>query len=106
MNVEVWFGPAGNVEKFMMDLILLHLHYEHLIIILLYRWYVVCKNETCGTQGPNWSFTTMQEPILNWIFVMNSTDLSNWTIVGPLGTSNWSAASTNSAGGTPPELHI
>jgi hypothetical protein len=34
------------------------------------------------------------------------TNLSNWTAVGPLGQTNWSANSTSYAGGTPPELYM
>jgi hypothetical protein len=32
--------------------------------------------------------------------------MNNWTIVGPLGLTNWSAATSSSAGGTPPELEL
>ncbi len=33
-------------------------------------------------------------------------NLNNWTILGPLGTTNWSAAGGSNAGGTPPELKM
>jgi hypothetical protein len=29
-----------------------------------YGWRVVCKNDTCSTSGPQWTFTTMQNPLL------------------------------------------
>jgi hypothetical protein len=29
-----------------------------------YTWRVICKNDTCGTQGPTWTFTTEQNPNL------------------------------------------
>ena len=34
------------------------------------------------------------------------TNLSNWTVVGPQGMSNWSTVNTTNAGGTAPELRL
>ncbi len=33
-------------------------------------------------------------------------DLNNWTIIGPLGLTNWSIVNTSNAGGTSPELRM
>jgi hypothetical protein len=70
-----------------------------------YHWRVDGKNDTCTTYGPSWAFTTMQNPnLVEWCDYF--TDLSNWTAVGPLGQANWSASSTSTAGGTPPEMYM
>jgi hypothetical protein len=70
-----------------------------------YHWRVDGKNDTCTTYGPNWSFTTMQNPnLIEWCDYF--ADLSNWTAVGPFGQSNWSASNSATAGGTPPELYM
>ena len=95
LNVELWFGPAGNVVKVYDGFgYYIIMHYQSLNYYTEYNWYVVCKNDTCGTQGPTWSFTTMQDPNL-FGFCDEFDNLNNWTIIGPLGTTNWSAAIYN-----------
>jgi V8-like Glu-specific endopeptidase len=70
-----------------------------------YYWRVIELGDSCDTNGPVWNFTTVQDPnLFQWCDAF--TDMNNWTIVGPLGTTNWSAASSSSAGGTPPELEL
>jgi len=70
-----------------------------------YTWKVICNNDTCGTPGPTWTFQTMQDPnLIQWCD--DFANLNNWTIIGPLGMGNWSAAASSSAGGTPPELRM
>ena len=70
-----------------------------------YYWRVIEIGDTCDSNGPVWSFTTVQDPnLVQWCDPFNS--LSNWTVVGPLGTTNWSAAASSSAGGNPPELRM
>lgn len=70
-----------------------------------YYWRVIEVGDTCSTNGPVWSFKTVQDPnLVQWCDAF--TNLSNWTIVGPLGTANWTANSSSSAGGTPPELRL
>ena len=72
-----------------------------------YGWYVVDKNDTCGTTGPQWTFTTVEDPNLVLVFVEPFNDLTCWTPIGPLGLTNWSIQSTNNAGGSPPsELQL
>ncbi len=105
MNVEVWFGPYYNVVKVYDGPAISSYALPTLNYYTQYQWYVVCKDVNCGTQGPTWLFTTMQDPNL-YGFCDDFNNLSNWTIVGPLGTSNWSANNSASAGGTAPELRM
>ncbi|HSW54076.1 MAG TPA: T9SS type A sorting domain-containing protein [Ignavibacteriaceae bacterium] len=105
LDVELWFGPTGNVVKVYDGPAITSFALPTLSYNTLYTWYVICKNEICGTQGSIWSFRTQQDP--NLIdYCDEFENLSNWTIVGPLGTTNWSASSTSNAGGTPPELEF
>ncbi len=70
-----------------------------------YYWRVIEIGDSCNTNGPVWNFTTVQDPnLVQWCDAF--TDLTNWTVVGPLGTTNWSAAASSSAGGSPPELRM
>jgi hypothetical protein len=105
VSVEVWFGPVGNVVKVYDGAIKTSHALGTLLYGTTYQWYIVCKDATCGTQGPTWSFTTLVDPNLGE-FCDNFANLSNWTVVGPLGLTNWSAANSSTAGGTPPELQM
>jgi hypothetical protein len=70
-----------------------------------YSWKVNGSDGNCTTNGATWTFTTMADPFLSeWCDEFAT--LGNWTVVGPLGMSNWSAASSANAGGTPPELRM
>lgn len=70
-----------------------------------YYWQVIEIGDSCNTNGPIWNFTTVQDPnLVQWCDGFS--DLSNWTILGPLGTTNWSANNSSSAGGSPPELRM
>jgi len=105
VNVEVWFGPAGNVTMVYDGPAITQFALPTLTYNTTYLWYIVCKDATCGTQGPTWSFTTMQDPNLQeWCDEF--TNLNNWTPVGPLGLTNWSTPNQNTAGGTAPELQM
>ena len=104
VNVELWFGPALNIVKVYDGPAISSYALPTLNYNTLYRWYVVCKDSNCGTQGPTWSFTTVPSPLLDWCDQFNN--LNNWTIVGPLGLTNWTAAASSSAGGTAPELRM
>jgi len=104
-NVELWFGPYYNVTKVYDGPIISSYALSTLTYDNIYNWYVVCKNDTCGTQGPTWTFTTIMNPnSFQWCEVFNH--LNNWTMLGPLGQANWSASPSNSAGGTLPELRM
>jgi Secretion system C-terminal sorting domain len=103
VNVELWFGPSGNVVKVYDGPAITSFALPQLNYATTYLWYVVDKDATCGTQGPTWSFTTISDPnLLEWC--EDFADFSNWTVLGPLGLGNWSVTGTGNAGGTPPEL--
>ena len=103
-NVEVWFGPSGSVAKVYDGAAVTSYALGTLNYVTNYQWWIVCKNATCGIQGPTWSFTTMQNPAV--IFGENFNTLSCWTAIGPLGTTNWLSSTSNFAGGTAPELEF
>jgi hypothetical protein len=105
IDVELWFGPAGNIVKVYDGPAITSFALPTLSYSNLYRWYVICKNDTCGTQGSTWSFTTVPDPYL-WEWCDNFANLTNWNIIGPLGLTNWSASNTATAGGTAPELRM
>jgi len=65
-QIELWFGEMGNLIQVydgnpITSFALPNLNYQ-----TTYGWYVIDKNDTCGTQGPTWTFTTIQIP--NFIF--------------------------------------
>jgi hypothetical protein len=61
---EVWFGPAGNVVKVYDGTAITSFALPALNYGTTYYWHIVCKDGTCGTQGPGWSFSTVQDPNL------------------------------------------
>ena len=72
-----------------------------------YYWKVDEVGDTCSQSGPTWSFTTEQDPNLVTAFNEPFDNLSCWTALGPLGTTNWSLNTSNNAGGSPPsELRL
>ena len=104
-QIEVWFGPAGNLTQVYNGVPITSLSlasFEPFTYNTTYGWQVIGKNDTCSVAGPIWTFTTMQDPnLFQWCDEF--ANLNNWTIVGPLGTTNWSANSSGNAGGIPPE---
>ncbi|OQA67859.1 MAG: hypothetical protein B6D44_16675 [Ignavibacteriales bacterium UTCHB2] len=70
-----------------------------------YYWRVIEIGDSCNTNGALWSFTTVQDPNLVE-YCESFNNLSNWTIVGPMGMTNWTANNSANAGGTPPELRL
>jgi len=70
-----------------------------------YQWKVVNKIDTCNISSSTWAFKTVQDPNLHE-YCEPFDNLSNWTVVGPLGMTNWNANPTNSAAGTAPELRL
>ncbi len=107
-SIEIWFGEGSNINMVYNGVPITSLSlasFEPLIYNTTYSWQIKGKNDTCTVPGPIWSFTTMQDPnLFEWCDEFTS--ISNWTIVGPLGLTNWSAASSSSAGGSPPELRM
>ena len=61
-NVEVWFGPVGNVTQVYSGAPVNSWQTGTLDYSTTYRWHIVCSNDTCGTTGPGWTFTTEQNP--------------------------------------------
>jgi hypothetical protein len=104
-NVELWFGSWGYFSKIYDGPAITSYSLPWLSYSTRYHWVVICKDANCRTQGQIWTFTTEAEPFPGyWCEDFNS--FSNWTIVGPLGMTNWSAANSSSAGGTAPELRM
>jgi len=64
VNVELWFGPSGNVTKVYDGAPITSFGLPTLNYSTTYYWYVICKDATCSTQGPSWSFTTIPDPNL------------------------------------------
>jgi hypothetical protein len=62
VNTEVWFGPAGSVVKVQDGPAITSWPLGTLNYNTTYYWYIVCKDATCSTQGPSWSFTTIPDP--------------------------------------------
>ena len=106
--IEVWFGVGANINKVYDGPPITSLSlasFEPLSYNTTYGWQVRGKNDSCTVSGPLWSFSTMQDPnLFQWCEPFDN--LSNWTILGPLGTTNWSANSSSNAGGNPPELRM
>jgi hypothetical protein len=107
-QIEVWFGQLGSLVQVYNGAPITSLSLaplEPLLYNTTYGWQVRGKNDTCTVSGPVWTFTTMQDPnLFQWCEPFDN--LSGWTIVGPLGLTNWSAAGGSIAGGTPPELQM
>jgi|WetSurSiteA1Bulk_404760.scaffolds.fasta_scaffold03524_3 hypothetical protein len=87
-SVELWFGGVGYLTKVYDGPVITSwpltgwLNYE-----TTYQWKVVCKNDTCSTYGPTWSFTTVEDPNLLFDSTHVHPQLANyWT-----GTCNASA---------------
>ncbi len=63
-DVEVWFGPEGNMLKVYDDTLINSWETGPLQYWTNYRWRIRDKNDTCGTSGPIWSFRTEHDPNL------------------------------------------
>jgi hypothetical protein len=107
-QIEVWFGETGNLVQVYNGTPITSLSlatFEPFEYNTTYGWQVVGKNDTCFVPGSIWKFTTIQDPnLFQWVEPF--TNFNNWTALGPLGLTNWSANSSASAGGTPPELRM
>jgi len=107
-QIEIWFGEYGNLNMIYDGAPVTTYSlasFEPLTYNTTYGWQIRGKNDSCSVPGPLWTFSTMQDPNL-FQYCEEFNDLSNWTIVGPLGTTNWSANSSSNAGGSPPELRM
>ncbi len=103
-QIELWFGEMGNMTQVYSGEPITSFELPNLNYSTTYLWYVIAENDTCNTQGPVWTFTTIQDSGL--IIFEEFNDLSCWTPMGPYGLTNWSANPTNNAGGNAPELRL
>jgi hypothetical protein len=101
-NVEVWFGPTGNVVQVYDGSAITSWPTGSLNYQTTYQWRIVCKNATCDKSGPTWNFTTENPPGI--VFIEPFSNLNCWTWIGPLGQTNWLSSASANAGGTSPEL--
>ena len=92
-QVEVWFGEVGNLAQIYTGAALSSYpltSVEPLDYLTDYGWYVICKNDTCGTAGPTWTFTTIPDPnIVNLFCDGFESGTGNWTITNDGGTCVW-----------------
>jgi len=96
-NVEVWFEGAMVYDGTAISTWPIP---GPLVYSTTYTWKVVGKNDTCAVSGPNWTFTTMDDPLIVCLFTDEfPSDISLWTEVGPTGIGNWLWSATNTAGG-------
>ncbi len=67
-QVEVFFGPVGNVVSVYSGTPITSLAIPTpLQYATTYEWRVICKNDTCsGTPVATWSFTTVPDPSLTY----------------------------------------
>ncbi len=86
-QVELWFGEVGNLAQVYTGPSINSFALPTLQYLTDYGWYVVCKNDTCGTSGPTWTFTTIQDPNLANLFCDDfEAGIGNWTITNDGGT--------------------
>ncbi|OQY76194.1 MAG: hypothetical protein B6D44_00070 [Ignavibacteriales bacterium UTCHB2] len=105
-QVEVFFGPAGNMTSVYSGAPITQWAVPgSLNYFTNYQWKVVNKIDTCNISSSTWAFKTMQDPLLIE-YCEPFTNLSNWTVVTPLGLTNWTANASANAGGTAPELRM
>jgi hypothetical protein len=62
LNIEVWFGTSGNITKVYDGPAITSYALPTLFYETTFLWQINCKNDTCNTWGPTWSFTTRQDP--------------------------------------------
>ncbi|MGB5287522.1 MAG: sialidase family protein, partial [Ignavibacteriaceae bacterium] len=86
-QVEVWFGEAGSMTQVYNGTPITSWSIPGpLSYNTMYNWRIVGKNDTCNVSGPIWAFTTELSPGI--IFIEPFENLSCWTPIGPLGTTN------------------
>lgn len=87
VNVELWFGPSGSVTNVYDGAAITSYGLPTLNYATTYYWRVVCKDATCETSGPTWSFTTIPDPNL----VIDTVD------VYPQNVNYWTGTTTAAA---------
>jgi hypothetical protein len=66
-NIEIWFGPMGSLAEVYNGTPITSFTLapcEPLLYGTTYGWQIIGLNDTCTTNGPIWTFTTMQDPNL------------------------------------------
>jgi hypothetical protein len=87
-QVELWFGEVGSLAQVYSGPSISSFALPTLQYLTDYGWYVICKNDTCGVQGPTWTFTTVQDPnIVNLFCDDFEAGTGNWTITNDGGSS-------------------
>ncbi len=105
-QVEVFFGPAGNMTSVYSGAPITQWAVPgYLNYFTNFQWKVVNKIDTCNISSSTWAFKTVQDPYITE-YCEQFNDLSNWTVVGPYGLTNWTANASANAGGTAPELRM
>jgi len=61
-QIELWFGEMGSLSQVYSGTPITSFDLPTLSYSTTYGWYVIDKNDTCNTQGPTWTFTTVQVP--------------------------------------------
>ena len=88
---DVFFGEAGNMQQvYTGSAVTSYSIPGPLSYDTDYQWRVVSLNDTCGINGPTWSFTTEVDPNLNCVFFDDfESGTGNWTITNDGGTCVW-----------------
>ncbi len=103
---NVFFGTApGSLIQIHTGSLISSIGVSNLGYSTTYYWRVDEIGGTGTTTGSTWSFTTMADPLIS-MWCDPFANLANWTILGPLGMTNWTANPSTFAGGTAPELRM
>ena len=65
-QMELWFGEIGSLSQVYSGTPITSFNLPNLNYETTFGWYIIDKNDTCGTLGSTWTFTTAQVP--NFIF--------------------------------------
>ena len=90
-NIEVFFGPAGNVVSVYSGAPMTSYTIPTpLQYATTYQWRVVCKNDMCSAYAETWTFETQQDPSMLILFEDDfENGTVNWTITNDGGTVVW-----------------
>ena len=108
-QVEVFFGPSGNVVSVYSGAPITSLAIPSpLEYSTTYQWRVVCKNDTCsGAPVAVWSFTTEDDPNLVTLFDEDfESGSGDWTITNDGGTCVFTVAPITQNGYTLPATAV
>jgi len=90
---ELWFGEAGNMQLVHSGtLASSYTIPAPLAYSTVYQWRVIEQNDTCGVNGPVWSFTTVPDPniVIDTIFFDDfESGIGQWTIANQGGNCDW-----------------